>query len=254
MFDRLGKHIRLTREGDCLYTYATQILKLSAEAKDLISSSPTPKGSLIIGTAESMCIHRLPNIFNTFRSRFPQVKINIHFVTSRDYLTLIRKNIIDIAFFLDVPCKENDLITHVLCEEPMSVIATPNHPLAKQHQITPHDLTDRALVLTAEGCTYRLIFESILLQAGVKPSSVMGISSNEVIKKFVCDGWGIGFLPYVVVKKELKTNRLVELPWAGPPFHVNAQMIYHKNKWLSPALKAFIDVTLEILQRNSDTR
>lgn len=249
LFDRFGKQIKLTKEGEYLFAYALQILKLSDEAKILVSSSQTPKGSLIIGTAESMCVHRLPEVFSTFRARYPEVKIDIRFDAGSDYRTLLRKNTIDIAFFLDAPCNEEDLTTHVLFEEPMTVIAAPAHPLAKRNRVFPRDLNGEALVLTAEGCTYRGIFESVLVQAGVKPASVMGISSNEVIKKFIGDGWGIGFLPHIVVDQELSIGQLIGLRWAGPPFHINAQLIYHKNKWLSPALKAFIDVTLETLKR-----
>lgn len=244
LFERLGKQIKLTKDGEHLYAYAHQILKLSDEAKDLISSSLTPKGSLIVGTAESLCLHRLPGVFNTFRSLYPKVEINIHFDAGSDYRTYLRKNTIDIVFFLDVPCKENDLITHILFEEPMAVIAAPNHALAKKWQITPHDLSGQPLILTASGCSYRRIFESILAQAGVKPASIMGVSSNEVIKRFVADGWGIGFLPQIVVTQELKKDQLIALPWAGPAFSIKAQLIYHKDKWISPALKAFIDITL----------
>jgi DNA-binding transcriptional LysR family regulator len=248
LFERLGKQIKLTKDGQHLYTYADQILKLSDEAKDLISSSLITKGSLVIGTAESLCLHRLPEVFNTFRSRYPKVEINIRFDANSDYRTLLRKNAIDVVFFLDVPCNETDLVTHILFEEPMAVIAAPNHPLATKHQVLPHDLSGQSLILTAPGCTYRRLFESILTQAGAKPSSVMGVSSNEVIKKFVCDGWGIGFLPHIVVQQELNTNQLIALPWSGPSFDIKAQLIYHKEKWLSPALRAFIDVTLQTLK------
>lgn len=249
LFDRLGKQIKLTKDGEQLYAYAAQILKLSNEAKDLVSSSPVPRGALTIGTAESLCIHRLPDVFNTFRSRYPNVEINIRFDAGGEYRTLLRKNTIDIVFFLDVPCNENDLITHILFEEPMALIAAQNHPLTKKEQIFPLDLHDEAFVLTSEGCTYRRILEGILAQAGAKPASVMGVSSNEVIKRFVGDGWGIGFLPYMVVEQELTNGQLKELRWAGPPFHIKAQLIYHKDKWLSPALKAFINVTLATMKR-----
>lgn len=248
LFERLGKHIKLTKDGENLYSYADQILKLSDEAKDLITSSLIPKGSLIIGTAESLCMHRLPEVFKTFRSRYPKVEINIRFDTCGDYRTHLRKNNVDIVFYLDVLCNENDLVTHVLFEEPMTVIAAPSHPLAKKLQVIPQDINGQALILTDSGCTYRRLFESILTQAGVKPSSVLGVSSNEVIKKFVCDGWGIGLLPQIAVNQELIAKQLIALPWTGPAFNIKAQLIYHKEKWLSPALRAFINVTLEILK------
>lgn len=245
VYERFAKQIKLTKAGERLYTYATQIVELASEARDYASSSLTPQGTVTIGTAESLCIHRLPEVFNHFRSRYPRVEINIRFDVVRDYRTLLRKNTIDIAILLDVPCRETDLVTHLLFAEPMAVIAAPSHPLARKRRVLPGDLSGEALVLTAEGCTYRRLFESILTQSGAKPSSTTGISSNEVIKRFVSDGWGTGFLPRVVVDQELSAGHLATLNWAGPAFNISAQLIYHKNKWLSPALKAFIGVTLE---------
>lgn len=254
LFERLGKQIKLTKDGEHLYSYANQILKLADEAKDLISSSLTPKGSLNIGTAESLCTHRLPEVFKIFRARYPNVEINISFEICDDYRTHLRKNSIDLLFFLDVPFTENDLVTHILFDEPMAVIVAPNHPLAEKHQVTPQDINGQALVLTDTGCSYRRIFESILTQAGAKPASILGVSSTEVIKKFVCDGWGIGFLPHVTVSQELRTKQLIALPWAGPAFNIKTQLIYHKEKWLSPALQAFIDVTLQTLGNSAEAQ
>lgn len=250
LFERLNKKIKLTNDGEQLYTYAVKILKLAEETKDVISSS-SPKGTLTIGTPESLCAHRLPEVFKTFRSRYPNVEINICIDVRSDYRTPLRNNTIDLVFFLDVPLCEADLITHVLFEEPMALIAAPLHPLAKKGQVTPHDIHGQPLILTDLGCSYRRIFESILAQAGVKPSSILAFSSNEVIKKFVSDGWGIGFLPEITIKKELLTRQLIALPWAGTPFNIKTQLIYHKDKWLSPALKAFIAVALEILNTPS---
>ncbi|SDD95549.1 LysR family transcriptional regulator [Sporomusa acidovorans] len=248
LFERLGKQIKLTKDGENLAIYATQILKLAAEAKDVISSSLTPKGTLTIGTAESLCTYRLPDVFKAFRSQYPNVELNIRFDICNDYRTHLRKNTVDIVFFLDVPCNEADLITHILNDEPMAVIAAPNHPLSQKQFIMPADLSGQALILTETGCSYRRLFESILTQAGVKPSSVLGVSSNEVIKKFVSDGWGIGFLPHITISNELAGGQLAALPWGGPPFVIKAQLIYHKEKWLSPALRAFIDIAVKTLQ------
>jgi DNA-binding transcriptional LysR family regulator len=245
LFERLGKQIKLTKDGENLYTYAVQILSLTDETKELLSNSLIPKGPLIIGTAESLCTHRLPKIFKIFRSRYPKVEIDIRFDACSGYRENLRKNVIDVVCFFDVPCTDTDLVSHILFEEPMAIIASPNHPLAKKSQITPNDINGQSLILTQDGCSYRRIFESILAQAGAKPSSILGISSNEVIKKFVCDGWGIGFLPYITISQELASNQLVALSWSGPPFNIKVQLIYHKDKWLSPALKAFIDITLE---------
>ncbi|QJW49063.1 LysR family transcriptional regulator substrate-binding protein [bacterium BFN5] len=68
------------------------------------------------------------------------------------------------------------------------------------------------------------------------------------MKRFVRDSWGIGFVPQVTVCQELTSGQLLALPWAGPSFNIHAQLLYHKDKWQSPALKAFIEVTLKTLK------
>lgn len=247
LFERLGKKIKLTKDGEQLIVYANQILKLTDTAKDQIANSSIPKGTLTIGTAESLCTHRLPEVFRVFRSQYPGVETNIRFDICSDYRTHLRKNTVDTVFLLDVACTDDDLISHVLFDEPMAILVAPSHPLANKVRITPQDLSGQSLILTEPGCSYRRLLESILIQAGVKPASVMGISSNETIKRFVCDGWGIGFLPEITVRPELMNRQLVAIPWDGPSFNIKAQLIYHKEKWLSPAMQAFIDITFNIL-------
>lgn len=251
LFERIGKQIKLTREGEHFHAYAEHLLALSYEALDCIAGADTPSGAITVGTPESLCLHRLSDIFREYRACCPKVQINLDFGSYSDFRLQLRKNIIDIAFFLDRPCTEHDLVTHVLYEERMAVIAAPGDPLAGRREVTPRDLNDRALILTEPGCTYRRIFESILTQAGVKPSSVLTIGSNEVIKKFVSDGWGIGFLPYVTLQKEIEQGQVVALPWTGPPFGVCAQVLYHRGKWFSPALKAFFELVLGRMQDKS---
>jgi hypothetical protein len=40
---------------------------------------------------------------------------------------------------------------------------------------------------------------------------------------------------------------MVPLQWNGQPFAVTTQMIWHKEKWLSPALQAFLATAREVL-------
>ena len=246
LFERIGKVTKLTKEGERFFAYAEQLLKISAEAKELIGSSKSPQGQLTIGVPESLCMYRLSGILQMFRTQFPKVEIQFKFGSYDCFRSHLRQNSIDVAFFLERPCSEQDFITQVLFEEPMAVISSPDHALASREGVAPMDLNDQRLVLTENGCSYRRLFESILVQTGVKAASVMAISSNEVIKKFVGDGWGIGFLPRIVVQDELNKGSLALLNWTGPPFAVQAQLVYHRDKWLSPSLQAFLNLVFTV--------
>lgn len=255
LFERIGKQIKLTADGRQFYAYAEKLLNLSNEAKEVVCSSVSPKGVIELGTAESLCIYRLSDVLIDFRALYPDVEVKIRFDTSDDFYQHLRKNVVDVAIVLDNRCVAEDIVTHVLAEEPMVVIAAPGHPLAAKKKVLPRDLQGQPLILTEESCSYHLLFESILYQSQVRPGSVMSIGSLEVIKKFVSHNWGFGFLPRATVEAEVAAGKLSVLPWAGPAFCVTSQLLYHKDKWISPALRVFIDFVIErLLVATNDDR
>ncbi|MEW9122997.1 MAG: substrate-binding domain-containing protein, partial [Thermotaleaceae bacterium] len=69
----------------------------------------------------------------------------------------------------------------------------------------------------------------------------------QTIKQLTISGMGITLLPFIAVEEECAQNRLVKLNWKGPDFEILTQVLYHKNKWISPALKSFIELIHESL-------
>jgi DNA-binding transcriptional LysR family regulator len=59
-------------------------------------------------------------------------------------------------------------------------------------------------------------------------------------------GMGIGILPAVATSAEISQRKLVVLPWRGKPISMVTQVIRHKQKWVSPALQALLDVVKEV--------
>jgi len=51
----------------------------------------------------------------------------------------------------------------------------------------------------------------------------------------------------MAVERELASGQLMALPWVDAEFHVMAQMLWHRKKWLSPALRAFLTMAREVL-------
>ncbi|MPM36172.1 hypothetical protein SDC9_82767 [bioreactor metagenome] len=72
------------------------------------------------------------------------------------------------------------------------------------------------------------------------PSNVLETASVEAIKKYVINGLGVSYLPYYSVKEEADKGLLL-IKFAETDMRFFTQIVYHKNKWLSPALKTFID-------------
>ena len=55
----------------------------------------------------------------------------------------------------------------------------------------------------------------------------------------------MAFLPRCAVENELRDGRLIELDTEIEGGAVRAMLSYHKNKWMSPAMKLFIELVKE---------
>lgn len=246
LFERLGHTIALTHEGKKLLPIAQQMLKLSNDAKNVAGNQDKPSGPLIIGAVESLCVTRLPKLLKEYRSRYPDVEILIKFGTKAEFLRSLKENTIDIAFFVDQEITNSDFITVLQTPETMALMCSPEHGFARRENVYPEDLSGEPLILTESCCGYRALFDTILSQFNIKPRSVIETSNVQAIKQLILSGMGITFLPQTAVEEELQQKRLVRLNWMGPEFLIFTQVLYHKTKWMSAALKAFIELMNEI--------
>lgn len=242
VFDRLGHRIRLTREGEHFITYAERILKLVDESINSMSEKASC-GKLIIGASETFSVIRLPSLLKEFRIKYPSIEIELKFGDINKFYADLKDNVIDLSVILTDKVPYPNLHTELLCPEPMSVITAVDHPLARQSTVDISDFSEEDFIVTQEGCAYRTFIETQLEENEIKPHSFMKVKNIEAIKQFVISGLGIAILPKIYVENEVSANLLVELPWNGPEFGMYTQVVYHKDKWLTPAIQNFLEIT-----------
>ena len=242
LFDRLGKKIKLTDAGQRLLPYAQEIAKMHALAEDAIRSEHQLAGTLSIGAPESLAAFRLPGIIQEYRQLYPQVKIILKPGECWEMREKVRSGELDLAFLLMSELEDRELHIETLIEEEMALVACRDHPLAQQAIVEPIDLKEETILHTEAGCSYRTLFEQYLNNHGVFPDPNLEFWSIEAIKQCVISGIGISFLPLVTVQRELEEGKLVQLAWTNGQQGVSTQVAYHKKKWHSPALTAFLQI------------
>ncbi len=242
LFERLGQRVTLTKHGQEFYDYADKIVRLECESKSALHTSHIPSGPLTIGMSESLCVFRMTTLINEFNLLYPTVELNLKVGISSDFRAMLRKNILDLAFFLEPSFSDPDLAYTLLWPEPIVLLASPSHILTTLEEVEPKHLRDQTLVLVESGSHYRLALEKDLEHGGIRLKAVLEIGQIEVIKQLVIHNSGITFLPLVAVQKEINAGELVVLPWKGTEVQMNAFLAYHKNKWLSDSMKAFMSL------------
>ncbi|MEW5552485.1 LysR family transcriptional regulator [Peribacillus frigoritolerans] len=250
LFERLGKRVFLTEAGAFFQEYADKILGLTEEALEVVGGINEPSGILRICASETQCTYRLPNILNDFQTKYPKVELVFRpGISEKDFLDLLLEGQIDVALLSMNPVTSTHLIVKELKEEPMAIVCCPSNPLSEKQEVLPLDLDNQRLLLTEE-CDYRYAFENLLTQVGAKPRSKLELADVEAIKKCVMAGLGIAILPEISVKREMIEGSIKKVNWGGSGFTTKIQLFWHKNKWMSPALKAFIGLTEEYILTN----
>jgi DNA-binding transcriptional LysR family regulator len=58
-------------------------------------------------------------------------------------------------------------------------------------------------------------------------------------------GMGVAHLPAITVEAEIAQQKLTALAWSGPDLTISTQIAWHRDKWLSPAMQAFVSLVRE---------
>jgi DNA-binding transcriptional LysR family regulator len=246
LFDRVGRRLVLNDAGKRLLPYAEHILGLVTEARGALSADATEvRGTVSIGAPESLCTYRLPKVLQACRTRFPAIQLVFRPLAADELRREVSTGALDVAFLLDEPTRARGLCVETLIDEPIIVLAAPDHPLAGRSAVTPLDLKGESILLTEAGCTYRGLFLRILGNAGVYPPTVLEFGSVEAIKQCIIAGMGLTVLPEVAVKAELASGRLARLRWTGPEMSMATQLIWHPDRQAATALAAFLALVRE---------
>jgi DNA-binding transcriptional LysR family regulator len=249
LFDRLGKQLLLTDAGKQFLIYVNQALNTLDEAREVLCKQEQITGTVTVSANEVLCAYRLPSTFLQFRQEYPGVRLIFRTISYDNLKESLRDGHTDIVFLLDEPVHSTSLASEALLHEPFQLFVSSDHPLRSEEKLLPEHLREEQFLVNEKGCTYRTLFDQFLKHRGIEASHFLEFSSAEAIKQCAVSGIGIAFLPEVVVRAELDRGELVVLPLELPSFSIFTQMLWHKEKWISPAIQAF----MRIAQKNITT-
>lgn len=102
LFERDGRQVRLTPEGQVLLGYARRILKLHGEVLNTLRE-PHMVGAVRIGTPDDYVMRFLPDILSRFAQAYPLVQVEVHCEPSG---MLLQRQDLDLTIVTREPGKE----------------------------------------------------------------------------------------------------------------------------------------------------
>lgn len=239
IFNRIGKSIELTQFGHMLSEQVDVLLNAYDALENYSMSEFHPEGVLRIGAPESLMLYRLPDIIKEYKLTYPHVEVIILNEQCPQLRERLSSHDLDISFLLQPEYNYSQLKTILLKKEEMCFVAPCDY---KGDDFLPEP--SQMVIYTEKECDYRQIFSSYLKSHNFFPTNILETGSVEAIKKYISYGLGISYLPLYSVIEDAKQKKL-RIERHNSPVTFYTQLVYHRNKWLNPALKAFIDLCIQ---------
>jgi DNA-binding transcriptional LysR family regulator len=242
LFIRLGSKIRLTSSGVKLLTYSQRLLSLENEILSSFKNLDETSGNLIIKTPHSVAAYYFPPIIKEFQLKYPNVGFDFDGCVGYNVNDIFNAGLIDIAFLFCDNFSEKLLHVEELTNVELVFVANPQDDAFSGKGISVNDFHDKTLLLSKSDCSYRMLFEKMLIEANVQLNKTIVVNNPEAVKKMLLSGCnGIALLPKIAVDHELSEGSLKSVKWEGPAFNAKLYMMWKEDKYQTEAAKAFIN-------------
>jgi DNA-binding transcriptional LysR family regulator len=240
LFHRHGKGIELTEAGRILFRHAQKIFDRAALAERAIwEFKDMETGTLKIGTTKTYAKHLMPAMISAFQERYPGIHVILSEGSSAEIASslIVQKNEVGLIAKSSYP-PQLKVISYR--REELVLILGRNHPLTRLRKISFKELGREPLILREKGSGTRDIILEKYREARIKPPILTEADNVDFIKELVETGKGISFVVESALREELKRRSLKTRTLVEGPIFLNVDIVYLKNRSLSPSAQAFL--------------
>ncbi|MET0356787.1 MAG: LysR family transcriptional regulator [Cellvibrio sp.] len=246
LFDRVGRQVALTQAGNLLLKKATKILdEVSAAQREIADLQGDITGKLSVATSHHLGLHYLPPYLREFSKRYPDVKLDLHFLDSEHAYHEILLGRFDIAIITLALEQDARINSTELWQDQLQFVASPTHALAALANLRLADLSPhQAIMPDINTYTTRMIKD--LFDRDNQPLDITMVTNHlDTIKMMLSIGLGWGVLPSSIIDNQLKV-----LDVSHPPLIRSLGCIYHNQRSLTNAARVFLEQLKAPLQQN----
>lgn len=238
LFEQVGKKVSLTEAGHELNHYARTISRQLTDLEVALDElKGLERGKLNISVV-STANYFTPRLLARFCQLYEGITVSLN-VSNRDsVLQQVTDNLTDLAI-MGRPPKEMDMESESFMENPLVIIASPDHPLCGESSISIKKLAKETFVVREPGSGTRGAMERFFEEHHVNINQGMEADTTDAIIQAVQAGMGLGIMSRHTVELELETNRLKILDVKGFPIIRYWHVVHRKDKRLSKAAKTF---------------
>ena len=239
LFDRIGKTVSITQYGKNFISYARDIVSAVARAQVFASEETELTGMVQVGTLNSLMTASFSDIVPAFRQRFPHVMMRLHADMVASLKDKLLKNELDLQF-----------VKVFEAEEEVVVVTNRDNPLAARESVRLAELVDHPFILMNRTNAYRDLFDTELARQGLEIRPFLELEDDVLALRLLYENPAyMTVLPLYTVKKSIHEKSLAAVRVEDCKMSQFRQVIYHKNKVLTPQIQGMLDTIVEVAKR-----
>lgn len=243
LFERIGRKMVLTKAGERLIPYVEDVLSSIDRLQNFEEDLTSWKGDLKIGVGETLLSYKIPPVLKAFHEKAPNTRLFLRSMNCYDIRDELIAGTLDMGiFYHDIGGAGTSLETAPLKTYKLALVASPAVKELFPDFTTPDQKLSVPFIINEPNCIFRQIFEQYLREKSILLDHTIELWSIQTIKQLVQNDVGITYLPRFTVEQELAQGTLAEIPTDIPDTTITAVCGYHKNKWVSPLMKLFLEL------------
>lgn len=238
LFEQVGKRIFLTEAGEEVYRYSRGIAEQLEELETTLANMKGLRAGKLKIAIVSTAQYVVPNLLGDFCRLYPGVTVSLGVTNRESLLYQLSENLIDMAV-MGQPPTELGFEAVAFMENPLVVIAPPEHALAREKKIPLDWLQSEVFLVREKGSGTRMAMERFFAERHIQLKTGMEVSSNEAIKQSVQAGLGLGVVSIHTLDLELALKRLVILDVESFPIPRYWYIVHRQGKRFSQVAQVF---------------
>ncbi len=242
LMERNDKTIVLTEAGEILYDEAQKILALyDGLTEEIDELKGVRRGKLFLAASTIPGEYILPKIIGQFNKIYPGIELALKIADTGQVVEQLLKKTVDLGV-IGAPVKNDALHLEEFRQDELILISAPT-AAESSREMSPEDLMKSDFVLREPDSGTRMVFAEKLKESGLDPKNlrvVMELGSTRAIITAVESGLGLSIVSRLAAQDALRLSKIREVKVKGIGFHRMLYLAWHKNKYQSYAVKAFL--------------
>ena len=242
LFYRSSKQLELTDAGEAVLVNALRVLEsfqnLRSELTDIMNLK---KGQIRIGIPPIVGAEFFSKLISIYKEQYPYIEILLTEVGTKSIRQLIAAGELDIGLVCSATSPNEQLETIRFLQDPLQLIIHETNPLSQLTSVELQQLKEESFIIYRKDF---VLYDQIIEECNKYqffPVIACETTQKDLFIEMVNAKLGIALLPQKIAEK-IPYADIKRIPLEGNPITLELGITWKKNKYLSFAVREFINL------------